>query len=277
MNGNVTYVTCCVDINRQSIDNPLFNRHFEMYKRGYEMNARTKLPLVAFSSVPVTEINLPSYRNESNFLPIHFTSQTLQEKHVHGKLFEAKYPDPDVYKDGILSLCKWYGPLVSMKMYMMKEAIKMNPFNTDYFAWIDCQVTAGMQRSFDEDKMCEKFSRGIENILSDKKFSLYTLSGPQLTRVWKFDPSKFVKPDSHNMDQCIYGFFWGTHKNTFVKLYKKYFDLYRKFMLNNTIPTEELLFNILSKNYPEYIKTTHLGNSEYKTKILELIEQHACI
>lgn len=275
MNGNVTYVTCCVDIDRHAVDNPLFNRSFEMYKRGYEMNVRTKLPLVAFSSV--TNVNTPAWRDSSNFLPIHFTKETLKEKLIYGDLFEEKYNDPKVYRDGIIDLLKWYGPLVSMKMYMMKEAIKTNPFNTKYFVWIDCQVTAGMLDNFEDDYICNRFSNGIENMLNDNKFMLFTLSGPQLTRVWRFDASKFIIGNNYDITDCIYGFFWGTSKETFVKLYKKYYDLYRRFLQNNTIPTEELIFNILAKNYPELIKTTYLGNQEYKPKVYDLIKKHASI
>jgi len=168
-----------------------------MYKRGYEMNVRTKLPLVAFSSV--TDVTVPSYRDSSNFLPIHFTKETLREKLIYGNLFEEKYADSKVYRDGIIDLLKWYGPLVSMKMYMMKEAIKTNPFNTDYFVWVDCQVTAGMLDNFEDEKVCERFSSGISNMLNDNKFLLFTLSGPQLTRVWRFDATKFIIGNNYDI------------------------------------------------------------------------------
>lgn len=269
MTHKVTYVSCVTDLDRDSVDHPLFRRHFSIYETGYRKNLDTQFPIISFNSVP--DFYIPDNRNSDNFLSVPWTKEILMEKLFDKELFNEKYDTPEVYRNGILNYLKAYGPLVLMKYYLIQEAIKLNPFNSEYFVWADCQLPAGMHCDFSKKENCEMFSDHLARRLSNNKFLIYKLGGPNISQLWRFDPNQFADvKESLILNKCIFGFFWGGSKSILDEMYNPYWDLYRKFLNNNVIPTEELIFNIMTLNYPEKFDVTDIhDNMNYKQKIFE--------
>lgn len=268
MTHKITYVSCCTDIDRGFIkeENFSFRRHFDAYKAGYRQNLDTQFPLVCYNSTP--DMYIPANRNESNFVNKLWTKEILMEKLVDKDLFIEKYNDPKVFRNGIINLLKHYGPLVCMKYYLMKEVIEANPFNSDYFAWIDCQYTAGMMDNFRDVSVCEKFSSKLVERLSTKKFLVYRHPASGLGTNWKFDIRNFTNKNvSHLYHSCIFGYFWGAHKDTINELNDEYWSTYRKFLNNDIIPSEELIFNIMAMNSSEKFDDNFANNGNYKDDI----------
>jgi len=270
MTHKVTYVTCCTDIDRDSVEHPLFRRHFSIYETGYRKNLDTYLPLISYNSLP--NFYIPDHRNEDNFLSINWTKEILSEKLIDKDFYNEKYDDPNVYKNGIHGYLRWYSPLVLMKYYLIKEAIALNPFNSEYFVWADCQLPAGMLCDFTKKENCEMFSDNLARRLSNNKFLIYKLGGPNISQLWRFDVNQFIKKieDSLILNKCIFGFFWGGSISVLNEFYEPYWDLYRKFLNHNVIPSEELIFNIMTLNYKDRFDVTDIhDNMNYKQKIFE--------
>jgi len=268
MSHQITYITCCTDIGRGDIGDGHFSfrRHFEAYKSGYRQNLDTKFPLVCYNSAP--EMYIPENRNENNFVNKLFTKEILMEKLVNKDLFLQKFEDPKVYKNGIIDLLKHYGPLVCMKYHLMKEVIETNPFNSEYFAWIDCQFTAGMMDNFSSVEVCEKFSEKLVERLSSKKFLLFRHSSSGLGTLWKFNLSKYTNNIvQQNYHTSVFGFFWGAHKDTILKLNDSYWNIYTQFLNDNIIPSEELILNIMTMKSPGEFDDNFIKNENYKDLI----------
>lgn len=269
MTHKVTYVTCCTNLDRDKIEHPLFRRDFSIYESGYRKNLDTHLPLVSYNSF--TDVYIPDNRNESNFVSIPWTKELLMEKLVERDLFLEKYKEPEVYRNGIINLLMHYAPLVLMKYYLIKDAMERNPFNSEYFVWADCQFTAGMLCDLNTQENSEMFSENLANRLSKSKFLIYRLGGPNISQLWRFNIDNYsVVNNSIDLNKCIFGFFWGGHKDVLNEFYNPYWDLYKKFMHDNVIPSEELIFNILTLNHMDRFDVTDIhDNMNYKQKIFE--------
>lgn len=275
MTHKVTYVSCCVDIERDKIEHPLFRRHFSIYETGYRKNLDTHLPIISYNSLP--DFYIPDHRNADNFLSVPWTKDLLMENLFDRDFFNSKYDDTNVYKNGIIGLLKFYAPLVLMKYYLIMDAIKRNPFNSEYFVWADCQLSAGMLSDFSKKENCEEFSNNLSRRLSNKKFLIYKLGGPNITQLWRFDINNFATvTDSMILNKCIFGFFWGGHTTVLNEFNDPYWDLYRKFLHHNVVPSEELIFNILTLNYKEKFDVTDIhDNMNYKQKIFENVSDNS--
>ena len=140
-NSPVTFVNFCVDIGRGDLpDKSQIKRDFALYEVGMMENIDTKVPLVVYSSVK--DIKIPEHRNESNLQINFFDTNTLEQEFPDFELYRKTYPI--THKDEIASSLFYYAPLVVCKMKKMMDVINENPFNSEYFFWMDCHFTRGI-------------------------------------------------------------------------------------------------------------------------------------
>ena len=99
------------------------------------------------------------------------------------------------------------------KMNFIKEAIEINPFNSDKFIWNDI----GSMRDLDYSKKINKYP--IYNNISNDKLDIILVK--------KYDKEQYFFQNETHLSGAIFG----TSKHLFLKiidLYYKYFDLYIK-------------------------------------------------
>lgn len=236
MNPNpITFISFCVDIGRGSIDpKNTIHRPFELYKSGMVENIETKVPLVMYSSVK--DLVNPSHRNESNFRYYYYDTESIQRDFPNFNEYVNYYPH--THKDEIESILFYYTPLVVLKMKKVMEVIEDNPFNSDYFFWMDCFFTRGIVESGflhnQEDYI--KMSENVKNKLGDKFVLLNFANRP-------------------------FGFFWGGNKTAMENVYKHYFDIFFEF-LPTKLMTEELIFKEINERYPDLMSVIDVENGD---------------
>jgi hypothetical protein len=234
----ITFVSFSVDIDRGLI--PIGNtirRDFSFYINGMNENLKTIVPLVLYSSVK--ELPNFNHRNESNLRHYYFDKDSIESEFPNFELYKKHYPTSK--KDEIESAMFYYSPLVVLKMKKMMDVVEQNPFNSEYFFWMDCFFTRGILDNkflYDEEhylKMCEN----VKNKLGDKFVLL-------------------------NWGPRPFGFFWGGNKQALTKIYEKYFEIFFEF-LPEKILAEELIFKIIMERYPELMEIVDVRNGrEYK-------------
>jgi len=277
MKHEVTYVTSCIDIDRANLkdEHAAFRRYFNAYESGYRQNLETYLPLVSFNSIDYHKFWIPSHRTQDNFLSIPWTKQTLMDNIIDKEVFNKQFDNSKVYKNGVVHLVRGYGPIAFMKYFMIKKAMELNPFESDYFVWIDCQCMAAMNYDFRKEDNAKLFSSRMAKKLSHKKFLLFKHPGCNISTMWKIGANVFegIK-GTPEYTQIVFGQFWGGHKDILNELYEPYWEIYRK-CLDTFIPTEEVLFNLLTMFRPECFDShfihLHGGGVNYKQKMFDYV------
>lgn len=233
-NTPITFVSFCVDIGRGELPetNSIW-RHFALYESGMFENIQTNLPLVLYSSV--NEIGNYAHRNETNFRHFYYNVDSIISDFPNFNLYEKNYPTSN--KDVIATNLFYYVPLVVLKMKKMMEVVELNPFNSEYFFWMDCFFVRGMTKTdflYDQSSYLSMFEN-VKNKLGNK----------------------FVLLDNGRRP---FGFFWGGNKEVLHEMYKQYFDIFFEF-LPNVLLTEELIFKKISERTPELINIVPVEDS----------------
>jgi hypothetical protein len=241
----VTFVSFCVDIDRGSLPHSnTIKRDFSLYLSGMMENVRTNVPLVLYSSIK--DLEIPNNRNVNNFRHHYYDKILVENEFPNFDLYKQNYPTS--HKDEIATALFYYTPLVVSKMKKMIEVVNDNPFNSEYFFWMDCFFIRGILKDdflYKEDsylKMCEN----VKNKLGDKFVLL------------NFGPRPF-------------GFFWGGSKFALEKVYEKYFDIFFEFLPEKLL-TEELIFKIINERFPDLMHVIEVQNpSSYKITCQEFL------
>lgn len=235
-NSPVTFVSFCVDIDRGKI--PIENtirRDFSLYLSGMMGNLNTNVPLVLYSSVK----DLPSlnHRNKDNFRSYYFDKTSIENEFPNFELYKKHYPTS--HKDEIAHAMFYYTPLVVLKMKKMMDVAIENPFNSEYFFWMDCFFTRGILETkfLHEEEHYLKMCENVKNKLGDKFVLL-------------------------NWGPRPFGFFWGGNKESLKRIYEKYFEIFFEF-LPTKLMAEELIFKVIMERNPELM---HVIDVEDGTK-----------
>jgi hypothetical protein len=262
MNHPVTFVNLCVDIGRGHIDqSSLIYRAFDLYKQGFYENLDSYLPLVTYTSIENPQI--PSHRNSSNLIIKPFTTSSIESEFPNYDLFKQYYEH--TRKDEIATLLPYYAPLVVLKLKKIIDIIEENPFNSDYFVWLDCYFARGLDPYiFLKEDSSNTFCTDVINKLQNNKFLLLYGPGSDIGEIG-------LDIESKNLFRP-FGFFWGGNKEILLKIYKKYFEVFFE-ILPKSVLTEELIFFILQHRYPELFNLVDLSDSKnmYKQGLLDYL------
>jgi hypothetical protein len=262
MNHPVTFVNFCVDIGRGNIDqsNTIY-RSFDLYKQGFYENLDSYLPLITYTSIE--NLQIPPHRDSSNLLVKPFTVSSIENEFPNYELFKQYYDH--THKDDIATALPYYAPLVVLKLKKIIDMIEENPFNSDYFVWLDCYFARGLDPYiFLEEDSTKAFCNSIINKFQNNKFLLLVSPGLDMTKIGlNVDSKDAFRP---------FGFFWGGSKETLLKVYEKYFEVFFEY-LPKTILTEEIIFFILQHRYPELFNVVDLTSygGMYKQGLLNYL------
>jgi hypothetical protein len=140
---------------------------------------------------------------------------------------------------------EWYNPIVQSKMFLLHDAVVYNPFDTDYFFWLD----AGITNTIPQDHLVYK--KALDNITS--------VSNPFLFISYPYESSgeihgfKFDKMNELAREKVTYvcrGGLFGGHKYQIREANATYYSLLMKTLSNGLMGTEESIFTIMSYTEP---------------------------
>lgn len=256
-----TIVTGLFDINRSQLD----GRSWESYLTWFEKTLSINSPMVVFVEEKTYDF-VKSRRSEHNTKII---VQNLSNVEIY------KYKDrmdaiiaSDSYKRTIKDSnrieCKnsLYTMIQFSKFEWMSIASNDNPFNSDYFIWMD----AGLSRFFDELNTSNHYpSESMEKQLlsfGDKAFiQTFCCSYPDLFHANTLSENYLLDNRSYVMG----GLFGGT-RNVIPMLKQKVHDVFVNIMLNkNIINNEQIVLGYLYKTSPELFATFVNDNNKHRS------------
>lgn len=153
---------------------------------------------------------------------------------------------------------EYYNPIVMSKYFMVHDCSIFNPFNTNYFFWIDGGLTntvdLGQLRNLSSIK---EYVKSINNKLL---FLSYPYENDN--EVHGFESSKFAEYCGVEKTQYVCrGGFFGGHKDKIKRFNSEYYNVMRETLSSGYMGTEENFNTILSYKHPEEIHNYKLDSN----------------
>jgi len=211
---------------------------------------KTDLPLVLFHSHDIE--NLPENRNPENLIKHTYVQEDISRDFAffneYKEAWEKKMPVDDAS-----SKLLFYGPLVLLKFNKVIEVIKANPFNSEYFFWIDAS-----------------FCRGVNDLSIFKQTKDKSISF--CDRIVSKVSNKIIIP-TPEFGSRPFGYFWGGRKKSLTEILERYQNTTLK-LLKNQLPTEELVFREIIEESSELFELPKLKGETYKSDLVKYFYQN---
>ena len=151
---------------------------------------------------------------------------------------------------------EWYNPIVQSKMFMMNDASIWNPFDTEYFFWLDAGITNTVPKShLVENNVLDKLTDFGNPFL----FLSYPYQAENEIHGFKFDKMNELSHDT--VKYVCRGGLFGGHKDQLHEANSTYYSLLSRTLNSGLMGTEESVFTIMSYNEPHIYKRYELDGN----------------
>ena len=151
-------------------------------------------------------------------------------------------------KESTQARLEMYNPIVMSKMFLLHDAMLIDPFNSEKLYWIDAGLANTVSIGyFSNDNVLEK----IDSIYN--KFLFICFPYEANTEVHGFDYQKMCEYSKTKTDFVCRGGFFGGPKSKISEMNGLYYNLLIHTLDRNLMGTEESLFTILTYQYPSLV------------------------
>lgn len=166
--------------------------------------------------------------------------------------------------------CKneYYNPIVMSKMFFMHDTTVWNPFDTDYFVWLDAGITQTVYENYFYD---EKNLKSLTDHLDPFLFLSYPYEAN--SEIHGFNFNAINRYAGENVDYVCRGGLFGGHKDFIPQANAEYYDLLNRSLSEGLAGTEESIFAIMAKLSPESYKRYSLHSNGLIVKFMEAISE----
>jgi hypothetical protein len=260
--NNLTFVTGIWDLNRSEAQ-PGWNRSFDHYVSCFkDLLVKMKDHNLCIFIDPDLEDMVWEYRDRKNTVVNHHRKENFSGSFFpfFDKIQQIR-TNPDWYnqvgwlKDSTQGSLEYYNPMVMSKMFLLHNAKILNPFNDDYFFWID----GGLSNTVSIDYLNN--ISVIENLKKlANKILFICFPYETQTEIHGFDIRAMRKySKSSEVNRVARGGFFGGHKDYLSDANTDYYQLLDSSLNENLMGTEESIFTIM----------TYLDPLKYKFEMIE--------
>jgi hypothetical protein len=150
-------------------------------------------------------------------------------------------------QDSPQCVLEWYNPIVQSKMFMLNDASIFNPFDTDYFYWLDAGLTNTVPEGHLRD---EPVLDSLHTFTSEDEFLFISFPYNANEEIHGF---KYPDINDYAGDDVKYvcrGGLFGGHKKTISKANADYYAMLDQTLKDGYMGTEESIFSILAYKDP---------------------------
>lgn len=161
---------------------------------------------------------------------------------------------------------EWYNPIVQSKMFMLHDAKVTNPFNTNYFLWLDAGITNTVYEKYFIDHKClDKIIPHLDTFLFlsypyDTNQEIHGFDAKQMERIAR-QPVKYV---------CRGGLFGG-HADYITQANTDYYHLLDQTLSDGYMGTEESIFSLMAHLNPSLYKRYKLDDNGLIVKFTQAL------
>jgi len=164
---------------------------------------------------------------------------------------------------------EWYNPIVQGKMFMLNDASIWNPFDTEYFFWLDAGITNTVPKGhLVDDNVLDK--------LTDHGNPFLFLSYPYEadTEIHGFKYGDMNRISGEKVKYVCRGGLFGGHKQQLNEANSTYYALLDQTLSQGLMGTEESLFTIMSYLEPDLYKRFELDGNGLIVKFTQALKEN---
>jgi O-methyltransferase len=258
--GGTTIVTGIWDIKREELAEG-WSRKFDHY-----LNHLKKLMLVDDNMIIFIEDKYKDFvrehRSEHNTLIV---VKELEWFKNNGDLFDKIQKirtNPNWYNqagwlvDSTQAKLDMYNPIVMSKMFLLNDAMIMDPFNSSHLVWVDGALTNTVHEGyFWSDNVIKKIDKYFT------KFSFVCFPYDGKVEIHGFEYTPMCEYAGGAVDKVARGGIFGGPKHLISKVNEIYHNLLSSTLNMGYMGTEESLFTILLYKYPEFFQYFEIGGN----------------
>ena len=163
---------------------------------------------------------------------------------------------------------EWYNPIVMSKMFFMHDAKIWNPFDTDYFMWLDAGISQTCYENYFYDvKILNRIREKIDPFL----FLSYPYEATD--EIHGFDSRAMDRYAGKKVDYVCRGGLFGSHKDFLSEANSLYYALLNRSLSEGFMGTEESVFSIMANLHPENYRRYALDGNGLVVKFIQAIEK----
>jgi FkbM family methyltransferase len=253
-NSNVTLVTGIWDLDRGILSEG-WKRDFSHYIQRFEelIKNLNDVPLIVFID-PEHENIVWKYRSRHNTAVYHQTKEQFNsaffpffDKVQEIRNNEAWLNQVGWLRESTQAKMEWYNPVIMSKMFMLHNAKCFDPFNTEYFFWIDGGITNTVHSGyFSHDKVMDKISK------LTKKFLFVCFPYETSSEIHGFNIDGMKKfAQSPTVNRVARGGFFGGRKEYISEANTLYYNLLKDTLDSGLMGTEESIFTLMTYLDPD--------------------------
>jgi|LakMenEpi03Aug12_release.lakeMendotaPanAssembly.Ray.scaffolds.fasta_scaffold03006_29 hypothetical protein len=164
------------------------------------------------------------------------------------------------------AVLEYYNPIVQSKMFLLHSATIWNPFNTEYFFWLDAGITNTVPHGhFVGNKVLDKLTE-IGN-----PFLFLSYPYEANTEIHGFTFSEMNKIAGTKVEYVCRGGLFGGHKQQINEANATYYSLLTNTLNTGYMGTEESIFTLMSYLEPHIYKRFELDGNGLIVKFTQAI------
>lgn len=255
--NNITIVTGLWDLGRHQLSES-FNRQFTDYKYRFFELLKSDVQMCIW--IPKSlEVEVLKAREGK---PTKIYYKELSDFETWNPFFKniQKIRNLDNWRNQVGWLAEspqanleYYNPMMFTKMFMVNDSAILNPFNSEYFFWIDGGITNTVHKGyFEHDKVFDNLENYIKSI--DNKFIQIAYPYVGAEEVHGFERKAFAKYcEVDYVDLISRGGFFGGRKDLLHEINNLYYEVMKDTLENGYMGADECLFTILGYKYSDKI------------------------
>lgn len=244
-NKNITIVTGLWNINRVGRD---FSHYIEAFKRYLD------IPQNLFIYIPKEYEYLVWEKRsiENTYVKIYELDdvkdmyEPFWDKTQTIRTSEKWLKQADWLQNSPQASNEWYNPIVQSKMFLLNDVTIWNPFNTDYFIWLDAGITNTVPHGhLAYDDVLNNLEKYLESFL----FLSYPYNANN--EIHGFEFNAMNKYSHKEVKYVCRGGLFGGHKEQINEANGTYYRLLERTLNEGYMGTEESVFTIMSYLEPD--------------------------
>lgn len=267
-NKNMTIVTGLWDINRTGRP---FHHYIENFKRFLD------IPQNLFIYVPLELEHLvwEKRSRENTFVKIMSLEDVRRLYQPFWDRTQSVRTNPDwINGAGWLgsspqASLEWYNPIVQSKMFMMNDASIWNPFDTEYFFWLDAGITNTVPYSHLVENNC---LNDLPQHGNPFLFLSYPYDAENEIHGFKYDAMN--RYSGKDVKYVCRGGLFGGHKDQLREANAAYYSLLDRTLGEGLMGTEESIFTIMSYNEPDLYRRFELDGNGLIVKFTQALVEN---